>query len=78
MHEVCLILYALVLQHFDGALYHDVYNVVVINFVLCVLKVFGFYEELLSSRFPHSNYKMVYVDESYQDSSNYSTLTILK
>ena len=47
--------------------------------VLCYcLQVFGFYEELLSSRFPHSSYKMVFVDQSYQDTANYSTLTILK
>ena len=37
-------------------------------------KVFGFYEELLSARFPHSSYKLVFVDCLYEDVCNYSTL----
>ena len=38
------------------------------------LQVFGFYEELLSSRFPHSSYKLVFVDGLSSLSSSYSTL----
>eukprot|EP00731_Ephydatia_muelleri_P018686 Em0011g726a len=41
------------------------------------LPVFGFYEELLSTRFPHSSFKLVFVDHAYQDVSSYSTLGIV-
>ena len=41
-------------------------------------KVFGFYEELLSTRFPHSSFKLVFVDHAYQDVSSYSTLGIVR
>ncbi|XP_046544224.1 transcription initiation factor TFIID subunit 2-like [Haliotis rubra] len=37
---------------------------------------FEFYEELLSSRYPYSCYKQVFVDESYVDASSYATMTI--
>ena len=33
-------------------------------------KVFGFYEELLSARFPHSSYKLVFVDNAYQEAAS--------
>jgi transcription initiation factor TFIID subunit 2 len=46
------------------------------NTVQFVHEVFGFFEELLSTRFPHSSYKLVFVDQTYQDTSSYSTLTI--
>lgn len=39
-------------------------------------EIFGFYEEFLSARFPYSNYKMVFVDETYCDAASYSTLGI--
>ena len=39
-------------------------------------KIFGYYEEFFSSRFPHTNCKLVFVDEAYQDVSAYSTLCI--
>ena len=40
--------------------------------------MFGFYEELLSTRFPHSSYKLVFVDQAYRDVSSYSTLGIFR
>ena len=42
------------------------------------LQVFGFLEELLSTRFPYSSYKLVFVDQTYRDTASYSTLTICK
>ncbi|KAJ8315654.1 hypothetical protein KUTeg_007804 [Tegillarca granosa] len=39
-------------------------------------EAFEFYEELLSSRYPYSCYKQVFVDESYVDSAPYATMTI--
>ena len=42
--------------------------------VIIHLQVFGFYEELLSARFPHSSYKLVFVNGPYQEYSSYSTL----
>ena len=41
-------------------------------------KVFGFYEELLSARFPHSSYKLVFVHNAYQEAASYSTLGIFR
>ena len=41
-------------------------------------QVFGFFEELLSTRFPHSSYKLVFVDQAYCDAASYSTLTICR
>lgn len=41
-------------------------------------KVFGFFEELLSTRFPFSSYKLVFVDQAYSDTASYSTLTICR
>lgn len=38
--------------------------------------MFGFYEELLSTRFPHSLYKLVFVDGLYTDVLNYAGLTL--
>jgi transcription initiation factor TFIID subunit 2 len=46
------------------------------NTVSFVSGVFGYYEEFFSSRFPHTNCKLVFVDEAYQDVSAYSTLCI--
>jgi len=40
--------------------------------------VFEFYEELLSSRFPYTCYKQVFVDMAYKDISPYATLTICR
>ncbi|XP_060578386.1 transcription initiation factor TFIID subunit 2-like [Ruditapes philippinarum] len=37
---------------------------------------FEFYEELMSSRYPFSCYKQVFVDESYEDMQSFSTMTI--
>ena len=53
-------------------------NRTVLNHFPCTVQVFGFFEELLSTRFPHSSYKLVFVDQTYQDTSSYSTLTICK
>ncbi|XP_054152986.1 transcription initiation factor TFIID subunit 2-like [Oppia nitens] len=39
-------------------------------------EVFEFYEELLSSRYPYSCYKQVFVDEAYENSQSYATMTI--
>ena len=41
-------------------------------------QVFGFYEELLSTRFPHSSYKLVFVDQAYKEAASYSTLGIFR
>ncbi|KAH8029855.1 hypothetical protein HPB51_004890 [Rhipicephalus microplus] len=41
------------------------------------LAAFEFYEELLSSRYPYSCYKQVFVAEAYVDADPYATLTIL-
>ncbi|RUS71095.1 hypothetical protein EGW08_021141, partial [Elysia chlorotica] len=40
-------------------------------------QAFEFYEELMSSRYPYSYYKQVFVDMSYCDVATYSTLSIL-
>ncbi|GFN99666.1 hypothetical protein PoB_002617200 [Plakobranchus ocellatus] len=40
-------------------------------------QAFEFYEELMSSRYPYSYYKQVFVDMAYCDVSTYSTLSIL-
>lgn len=40
-------------------------------------EAFEFYEELLSSRYPYSCYKQVFVDEASQDSRPYATMTVL-
>ncbi|XP_035219613.1 transcription initiation factor TFIID subunit 2-like [Stegodyphus dumicola] len=40
-------------------------------------EAFEFYEELLSSRYPYSCYKQVFVDESFQDARPYATMTVL-
>ena len=41
-----------------------------------IIKVFGFYEELLSTRFPHSSYKLIFVNGCYSDAMNYAGLTV--
>lgn len=43
-----------------------------------ICQVFGFYEELLSTRFPHSSYKLVFVDQAYREAASYSTLGIFR
>ncbi|GFU31093.1 transcription initiation factor TFIID subunit 2 [Nephila pilipes] len=40
-------------------------------------EAFEFYEELLSSRYPYSCYKQVFVAEAFQDARPYATMTIL-
>ena len=40
-------------------------------------EAFEFYEELLSSRYPYSCYKQVFVDEAYEESQTFATMTIL-
>lgn len=40
-------------------------------------QAFEFYEELMSSRYPYSYYKQVFVDMAYCDVATYSTLSIL-
>lgn len=40
-------------------------------------EAFEFYEELLSTRYPYSCYKQVYVDEAYGDLHSYATMSIL-
>lgn len=47
------------------------------NTVQYVHEMLGFYEELLSTRFPHSSFKLVFVDHAYQDVCSYSTLGIV-
>ncbi|GAB1607249.1 hypothetical protein Ahia01_001008300, partial [Argonauta hians] len=39
-------------------------------------EAFEFFEELMSSRFPYSCYKQVFVDESFVECSPYATMTI--
>ncbi|XP_042243204.1 transcription initiation factor TFIID subunit 2-like isoform X2 [Homarus americanus] len=40
-------------------------------------EAFEFYEELLSTRYPYSCYKQVYVDEAYSSLHSYATMSIL-
>ncbi|KAG8181816.1 hypothetical protein JTE90_001471 [Oedothorax gibbosus] len=40
-------------------------------------EAFEFYEELLSSRYPYTCYKQVFVDETFQDARPYATMTVL-
>ncbi|KAL7642103.1 UNVERIFIED_CONTAM: hypothetical protein RMT77_007977 [Armadillidium vulgare] len=40
-------------------------------------QAFEFFEELLSTRYPYSCYKQVYVDEAYKDLQSYSTMSIV-
>lgn len=40
-------------------------------------EAFEFYEELLSTRYPYSCYRQVFVDEAYDDNQTYATMTIL-
>jgi len=42
------------------------------------IQAFEFYEELLSSRYPYSCYKQVFVDDSYTDAAAYATMTIFR
>lgn len=35
-----------------------------------------FYEDLLTVKFPYSNYKLVFVDQAYEDCQNYATMSI--
>ncbi|XP_052776335.1 transcription initiation factor TFIID subunit 2-like isoform X2 [Mya arenaria] len=37
---------------------------------------FEFFEELMSSRYPYSCYKQVFVDEAYEDAQSFATMTI--
>jgi transcription initiation factor TFIID subunit 2 len=46
------------------------------NTVQFIHEVFGFYEELLSTRFPHSSYKLIFVNGCYSDAMNYAGLTV--
>ncbi len=41
-------------------------------------EAFEFFEMTLANRFPHSSYKQVYVDETFTEASNYSTMAILR
>jgi len=41
-------------------------------------QAFEFYEELLSSRFPYSCYKQVFVDQAFGDVMPFATLTIFR
>ncbi|ESP05566.1 hypothetical protein LOTGIDRAFT_228096 [Lottia gigantea] len=63
MHEVT----HFCLPHLSGILKHTTGY---------IHEAFEFYEELLSSRYPYSYYKQVFVDESYADVSVYATMTI--
>ncbi|XP_059158232.1 transcription initiation factor TFIID subunit 2-like [Physella acuta] len=40
-------------------------------------QAFEFYEELMSSRYPYSYYKQVFVDQAYCEVATYSTMSIL-
>ncbi len=40
-------------------------------------EAFEFYEELLSSRYPYSCYKQVFVDQAYENAQPFATMTIL-
>ncbi|XP_078318590.1 transcription initiation factor TFIID subunit 2-like isoform X4 [Crassostrea virginica] len=40
-------------------------------------QAFEFYEELLSSRYPYTCYKHVFVDEAYEESTSYATMSVL-
>lgn len=42
------------------------------------VQVFEFFEELMSSRYPYSCYKQVFVDQAYGESSPYATMTIFR
>lgn len=41
-------------------------------------QAFEFYEELLSSRYPYTCYKHVFVDEAYVESTSYATMSVLR
>ena len=41
-------------------------------------KVFEFYEESMSCHFPYPNYKQVFVDYSFEETSSYATLAICR
>ena len=41
-------------------------------------QAFEFYEELLSSRFPYSCYKQVFVDQAFEQARAYATITIFR
>ena len=43
-----------------------------------IFKVFEFYEELLSSRYPYTCYKQVFVDMAYDEIIPYATMTICR
>jgi transcription initiation factor TFIID subunit 2 len=38
--------------------------------------VYGFFEDLLSTRFPYQSYKQVFVDEAFDEAQSYASLTI--
>ncbi|XP_062509199.1 transcription initiation factor TFIID subunit 2-like isoform X2 [Corticium candelabrum] len=39
--------------------------------------VYGYFEDVLSTRFPYSSYKHVFVDEAFDEAQSYASLTIL-
>ena len=41
-------------------------------------EAFEFYEELMSSRYPYSCYKQVFVDHAYTEGSAYATMSIFR
>ena len=41
-------------------------------------EAFEFYEELMSSRYPYSCYKQVFVDHAYAEGSAYATMSIFR
>lgn len=46
------------------------------NTTAFIHEAFEFFEELMSSRFPYSCYKQVFVDESFMECTPYATMTI--
>ena len=41
-------------------------------------QAFEFYEELMSSRYPYTCYKQVFVDQAFADCSPYATMSIFR
>ena len=62
--------------HFNSIL--DTISHIQVIFQHFFFKVFEFYEELLSSRYPYTCYKQVFVDMAYDEIIPYATMTICR
>lgn len=49
-----------------------------VNTVSFISEAFDFLEECLNMQYPHSSFKLVFVDEAYQEAQVFQSMAILK